>query len=89
MLDGIFLRGDEAAILNDPEFLQTAEDRQTHDKNSFGPGYTTMKNLGVYEGAIRYDGYVALARHAFEKLPGEPLTFLAGDDPVKLSTLHF
>ena len=73
MLDGIFLRGDKAAVLNDPEYADSGEVNH--------PAGIHIKNLGVYEGPVRYDGYVALARHAFAKQSDEPLAILSNVDP--------
>ena len=76
-MDGFFLRGPAKAVLDDPDFHARSDpsDSGYDGDKDFWSGFAMIENLDVFDRIgelggcpIRYDGYLALARHAFDKI---------------------
>lgn len=83
---GLFLRGAAyAPIVDDKDFdlphppLEDGDDREKDfGMSDFWVGMGDVENLDVFDkGPIKYDGFPALARHAYNKPDNSPLEFLS------------
>lgn len=80
---GLFLRGAAAApVVDDTSFKRpNLPDDTGYDRdNDFWSGMSDAFNLDVFDEesvSIKYDGFLALARHAYHKVDNSPLEFLS------------